>query len=102
MNIVWFALSSFCLIMIAITMLCRANDLRWRKGWKWQTRLIGFVLCGTAPIGIIGVEFHTHIWPSPYEAIFRLGLACVFITTPYLPPWWKWISGKEDNTDGTN
>lgn len=101
MSIVWFVVSSLALIVIAITMLCRANDLRWRAAWRWQVRLLGFILCGTAPIGIIGSEWHTGIYPSPYEAIFRVGLALVFVTTPYLPPWWKWISGKEDS-NGTN
>lgn len=101
MDIVWFVVSTVALILIALTMLCRANDLRWRAGLKWQFRLVGFVLCGTAPIGIIGVEWHTSQWPSPYEAVFRVGLALVFITTPYLPPWWRWISGQEDG-NGTN
>jgi hypothetical protein len=101
MNFLWFCVSTLSMIVIAITMLCRANDLRWRNGVKWHFRLIGFVLCGTAPIGIIGLEWITRTWPSPYEAVFRLGLALVFVTTPYLPPWWRWISGKEHG-NGTN
>ena len=101
MNTLWFVVSTLSLVVIAITMLCRANDLRWRPGLKWQVRLIGFILCGTSPIGVIGAEWMTQTWPSPYEAVFRLGLAFVFITTPYLPPWWRWISGKEES-DGTN
>jgi hypothetical protein len=101
MNIAWFVISTLSLCVIVVTMLCRANDLRWRRGLKWQVRLVGFVLCGSAPIGVIGVEWLTRTWPTPYEAIFRLGLAFVFVTTPYLPPWWRWISGKEDS-DGTN
>lgn len=101
MNILWFAVSAVALLVIAATMLCRANDLRWRSGLKWQARLIGFVICGAMPIGIIGTEWHYETWPSPYEAMFRIGLMLVFITTPYLPPWWKWISGK-DEADDTN
>lgn len=100
MNIMWFLVSAFALLIIAITMLCRANDLRWRRGLKWQVRLIGFVMCGALPVGIIGSELYEQNWPSPYEALFRLGLMFVFLTTPHLPPWWKWISGREE-ADGT-
>lgn len=101
MNILWFVVSAIAMIVIVITMLCRANDLRLRKGVKWYARLLGFILCGTTPIGVIGMEWVTGTWPSPYEVIFRIGLAMVFVTTPYLPPWWRWISGKEQS-DGTN
>lgn len=99
MNILWFVVSAFSLLIIAITMLCRANDLRWRSGLKWQVRLIGFVMCGALPVGIIGSELYEQNWPSPYEALFRLGLMFVFVTTPHLPPWWKWISGQEEADD---
>lgn len=88
-----FFISLLCLLVISATMLARANDLRWRKGLHWNARLIGFVLAGFAPVGIILFEFFAEAWPSIYEVLFRLGLALVFVTTPYLPPWWKWISG---------
>jgi hypothetical protein len=96
-----FVISAIALFVISITMLARANDLRWRPGIKWQVRLVGFILSGCTPIGIIGMEWLTQEWPTPYEAIFRVGLMCVFMTTPYLPPWWRWISGK-DEADETN
>lgn len=96
-----FVISAIALFVISITMLARANDLRWRPGTKWQVRLIGFILSGCAPIGIIGTEWLTQELPSPYEVIFRVGLMFVFMTTPYLPPWWRWISGK-DEADETN
>lgn len=95
----FFIISAFSLLVIAITMLCRANDLRWRSGIKWQARLVGFILCGALPVGIIGDELYSGAWPSPYESFFRLGLMFVFLTTPYLPPWWRWISGKDDAND---
>lgn len=98
---IFFVFSTIALVLISITMLCRANDLRWRAGWKWQIRLAGFVIVGAMPFGIIAVEWATHTWPSPYETAFRIGLFLVFVTTPHLPPWWKWISGEEE-ADATN
>jgi hypothetical protein len=91
-----FLISTLSLFIVSITMLARANDLRWRPGIKWQVRLMGFILSGCAPIGIIGMELYTEQWPTLYEVVFRVGLMCVFVTTPYLPPWWRWISGKDD------
>ena len=96
-----FFLSAVALFVISITMLARANDLRWRPGIKWQVRLVGFILSGCTPFGLIGLEWTNQDWPTPYEVIFRVGLMCVFLTTPYLPPWWRWISGR-DKADETN
>lgn len=93
-----FIISAISLLITSITMLARANDLRWRKGLLWNARLIGFILAGVMPFGIIGYEWISNILPSVYECLFRSGIALVFLTTPYLPPWWKWISGK-DNGD---
>lgn len=90
-------ISSVSLFVVFITMLCRANDLRWRKGVKWQARLIGFVVCGTMPIGVAFASGPPTFW----EAMFHFGLMLVFVTTPHLPPWWRWISGQED-ADDTN
>lgn len=92
---VCFTISAIALLVISLTMLARANDLRWRKGLHWNVRLIGFIMSGVSPYGIIGYELAMQEWPSLYEAIFRAGIMAVFVTTPYLPPWWKWISGVD-------
>lgn len=93
MNAILFIASAACLLLVSITMLARANDLRWRKGLLWNVRLIGFILAGCAPLGMVAVELMFLETPNIYEVIFRVGIAAVFMTTPYLPPWWKWISG---------
>ena len=100
MNMLWFAISCGSLFIISITMFARANDLRLRPGYRWKIRLAGFVLAGVMPIGIAGTELATHVWPSPYEALFRFGLMLVFLTTPYLPPWHKWIFRDDTTLDG--
>lgn len=78
------------LAVIAVTMLVRANDLRWRKEWKWRARLLGFVISGFTPVGV-GLCLIRNADPGWYLTLFILGLAMVFVTTPYLPPWWTWI-----------
>lgn len=87
--------SIISLLIVSATMLARANDLRWRKGMHWNVRLVGFVMSGVAPFGIIGYDIVSNTVPSLYECLFRIGIALVFVTTPYLPPWWKWISGSD-------
>lgn len=88
---------TLALVFVAITMLARANDLRWRPGLKWNVRLIGFMSSGVSPIGIIGYAWMgDYPTASAYLTVFLVGIAFVFATTPQLPPWWRWISGKED------
>lgn len=94
-----FVLSCIALLVISATMLARANDLRWQKGLAWNARLVGFILAGFAPFGMMGIEFRSQAWPNFFEVLFRWGLMLVFVTTPYLPPWWKWISGKFTSID---
>jgi hypothetical protein len=102
MEITAWIISSTCLFLVSLTMIARANDLRWRKGIHWNARLVGFILVGLACVGIIGHEFIDKDWPSLYEVLFRVGLMLVFVTTPYLPPWWKWISGYDSRqTEGS-
>lgn len=95
MELTLFVLSSFSLLIITVTMLCRANDLRLRRGWIWHARLLGFILSGCAPIGIIGQELLLREYPSVYATVFRIGLMLVFVTSPHLPPWWKFIGKGE-------
>lgn len=94
MSALMFVLSTIALALVSATMLARANDLRWKKGLTWHVRLLGFVFTGFAPFGIVTIEYVTGDWPNVYECFFRVGLSLVFLTTPYLPPWWKWISGR--------
>lgn len=97
MGIVLFVISTICLLLITVTMLCRANDLRFKRGVAWNARLLGFMLAGTAPLGIIGEEVFTRQWPDVYTVAFRVGLLLVFLTSPHLPPWWRWV-GKGEHT----
>lgn len=95
-------LSAIALVLISITMLARANDLGWRNGAFWHFRRVGFVLAGFAPWAVIYMDFKTGgQFLTVFEVLFRLGVATVFCTTPYLPPWWKWISGYHTDESKT-
>lgn len=90
-----FVMSCIAFFIISITMLARANDQEKRGGLKWQSRLVGFVMAGTAPIGVAYYELVTESWPSLYEVCFRWGVTIVFMTTPYMKPWWNYIKGED-------
>lgn len=99
MELALFAISTLALIVVFLTMVCRANDLGFRKGWRPQLRQLGFVMCGTMPLGMVLVGWATDSYPSPYETLFHVGLALVFITTPNQPPWWRWLWGEITDAD---
>lgn len=82
-----------CLLFIAGTMLARANDLRWKPGWHWKVRQVGFTLSGATPVGIIYYGWmHEWIIALMFATAFCVGLVCVFFTTPYQKPWWIYMS----------
>ena len=88
----WVAyVSAVAVALVSITMLVRANDLGWRPGLLWMIRRLGFILAGTAPFAMIYRDWvERGQTMTLYEMVFRVGIALVFVTTPYLPPWWKW------------
>ena len=91
--------STIALVLISLTMLARANDLGARPGLVWHVRRMGFILAGFAPYAIIYVDWRTRgQFLNIYEVIFRCGVGFVFVTTPYLPPFWRWLflEGQED------
>lgn len=100
-------LTTLALLIVSVTMLVRANDLNWRKEWIWRFRLLGFVVSGFSPIGVILTKWFgagAAYWQSVdfYWCVFTVGIALVFVTTPYLPPWWRWLWKGEPATDGSN
>lgn len=98
------AVSSLAILFIALTMLLRGNDYRRkaRPGHVATIRIIGFILTGFTPWGVIGWWLLTGMWPSLFMAGFLLGVACVFFTSENLPPWWVLLTKgtpKESDDD---
>lgn len=96
-----FFLSSCALGMVSIIMFFRCNDLGFRPGFFWMKRRIGFILVGTMPLAML----YSHAMRGArdltfFDTLFHVGLALVFMTTPYLPPFWQWLMrGVEHHED---
>jgi hypothetical protein len=96
MQAILYIVSFFSMLLVSITMLARANDLRWRQGWKWTLRLAGFIFAGFSPFGIVFFDwFIVGSEPTLYATLFYMGTAFVFFTTPNQKPWWQFIAGAD-------
>jgi hypothetical protein len=97
-----FCLSSAALLLIAITALARLNDLSADLVSKrWQVRRVGLIMVGAAAVGLIfepaflifnGQQMAD--FPTWREVMLRWGMSLVWITTPHMPPWWRYVSGQ--------
>ena len=90
--------SSVAILFIALTMLLRGNDYRRKAkpGYVAFIRIIGFILTGFSPWGVIGWWLLTGMWPSLFMMSFLMGTSFVFFTTENLPPWWVFLTKGSD------
>jgi len=104
MTVNWISLiiSVVALAFISLIMLLRGNDFRRRSVQAGRhvvfIRMIGFILAGFAPWGIVGWWFILGLFPSPFMTAFLVGVGCVFATTPNLPPLARFIYKGSDGT----
>lgn len=103
-----YLLSAGSMIVVAVTALARLDDISPDQcSARWQVRRAGLIMVGAASIGI-GVEPVTVLafkgvpmtdFPSWKEVMVRLGFALTWVTTPHMPPWWRYISGEFKTVD---
>jgi hypothetical protein len=82
--------------VIVLTALARANDIRHDMvGVIWHLRRLGYVASGTAAVTYLAAPLaYTPLWPSWRAGLLQWGIALAWITTPGLPPWNRYITGK--------
>lgn len=103
-----YLLSAGAMVVIAVTALARLDDISPDQcSSRWQVRRAGLIMVGAASIGI-GIEPVTILafkgmpmedFPSWKEVMIRAGFALTWITTPHMPPWWRYISGEFKTVD---
>jgi hypothetical protein len=97
MNLLVYFLCLPALLVIAVTAMVRANDIGWahKLDWHWHVRRLGLVIVGGAATAFTLSPF----WPTGNPLMFHLcggamlwGFTLAWITTPGMPPWWKYIT----------
>ena len=83
-------------VVLLLTSLARANDIGpEHMSWVWQLRRIGLVLAGSGAIMYMVSPSTVGGEPVPWRAVtLAYGVALTWLTTPILPPWWDYMTGK--------
>jgi hypothetical protein len=87
-------------VICGITALARLNDIGVEcLGQEWQVRRIGLILAGAGAVMMVTGTLLDSNAPTWKMVIFTWGIALTWLTTPLLPPWWQYISGKYRDED---
>ena len=83
-------------VVILLTALARANDIGpEHMSWIWQVRRMGLVLAGSGAVMYMFSPWTEGGEPVPWRAVaLAYGVALAWLTTPVLPPWWDYITGR--------
>lgn len=86
-------------LLIFITALARVNDInKTQMGKRWWVRRIGLLFVATAMVMFIASYFTvaTKYWFSAMKFFTLWGFCLTWMTTPGMPPWWKYISRYDE------
>jgi hypothetical protein len=95
------AVSTVIVTLLVFTAWARLNDIpREKYGLQWQTRRIGLVLVVGGGFAVISAPWTFSVgaaspdFPTWREVMFRLGILFTWMTTPFMPPWHRYMSGE--------
>lgn len=90
------ALQLPALAILGVTALARVNDIGSdRTSWIWQWRRIGLTLVGVCAAALAFAPFQAiPEFPTWKGILLAWGFALSWISTPGMPPWWKYVSGE--------
>lgn len=87
-------------VVILLTAFARVNDIGpEHMDWIWQVRRIGLVLAGAGAVMYGAAPWSGDIVVSWRAVILSYGVGLTWLTTPVLPPWWDYITGKYRETN---
>jgi hypothetical protein len=90
-------LSAINLFLMLITAWARLNDIGSHQiSFRYQVRKLGLILVIAACCGMLVKPWVARVmdWPSWNEVMLRCGVNFVWMTTPMMPPWNRYIRGK--------
>lgn len=82
-------------LIVAVTALVRGNEIPVEvDSWRSHMRRAGFFFAGIGAISFM-ISPLKGFWPG-WNAWFMVwGIACAWLTTPNMPPWWNYITGQK-------
>ncbi len=91
-------LSLPALLFLWITAVARVNDID-SPGARWQIRRGGLILAvgGTVAMGL--EPLYGGAYPTRGELFLLYGFVGTWLTTPNMPPWWRYVAGREANPE---
>lgn len=89
-------------LIILVTAVARLNDIkRSQSSKRWWVRRSGFGLTSVSMLMFIASHF--TISSPHWDAIMLItglwGIALTWLTTPGMPPWWKYISKHDPEVE---
>jgi hypothetical protein len=82
-------------LVCALTALARTNDIGVEcLGTRWHVRRVGLILAGAGAVMLLATPFTSMTFPTWRAVIFVWGIALTWITTPNMPPWHDYITGR--------
>lgn len=82
-------------LIILATALPRLNDIKREQSSKrWWVRRFGLLMVGVSMVMLIASYFTvgTPYWNQIMRLTGLWGFALTWLTTPSMPPWWRYIS----------
>lgn len=85
-------------LIILVTVVARLNDIkRSQSNLRWWVRRLGLGLVGISMVMLIASYFAvgTPYWSQIMRLCGLWGFALSWVTTPGMPPWWRYISRND-------
>jgi hypothetical protein len=85
-------------IIILITAVARLDDIkRSQQSVRWWMRRIGLLMVSVAMIMLLAsyVTVGAPNWVPIQKILGLWGIALTWLTTPGMPPWWKYITRND-------
>lgn len=81
--------------IVAATALVRGNQIPAEvTSWRSQLRRAGFLFAGLGSLSF-ALSPLAGMWPDWHALFFVWGIAATWLTTPNMPPWWDYMTGKK-------
>ena len=93
--------SAPALLGMLLTSIARINDISpTNKGWVWHARRFGLALIGSISLAFLYLPFSAYpLFPSWLVTALFWGYFITWVSSPNMPPWYKYIiRDKKEST----